>query len=83
MVATLRETKTNLSHLLGLVEQGQEIVITVRGKPRARLVGIPTATQSDMATWKTELEGLRARFSTGKASTKAEEIIANLRAERL
>jgi prevent-host-death family protein len=37
------EAKTKLSHLLDLVEAGEEIVITRRGKPVARLVSAAPA----------------------------------------
>lgn len=37
------EAKTKLSHLLNLVEAGEEIVITRRGKPVARLVSAAPA----------------------------------------
>jgi prevent-host-death family protein len=40
------EAKTKLSHLLDLVEAGEEIVITRRGKPVARLVSVVPAVRA-------------------------------------
>ncbi|HSA01704.1 MAG TPA: type II toxin-antitoxin system prevent-host-death family antitoxin [Candidatus Paceibacterota bacterium] len=82
MIVSLRESKTHLSHLVSLAESGQEILITVRGKPRARLTAIPRVAKLDMAGWKTRLERLRKRYSTGKVSLKSEIIISDLREER-
>jgi prevent-host-death family protein len=44
MVTTVNifEAKTNLSKLIGMVEQGQEIVIARAGKPVARLTQLET-----------------------------------------
>jgi prevent-host-death family protein len=81
MIVSLRESKTHLSHLVSLAENGQDIVITVRGKPRARLTAIPKAGKSDMTAWKTQLERLHQRYSTGKASLMSEDIISGLREE--
>lgn len=37
----VHQAKTNLSQLLDDVVSGEEVVITRRGRPAARLVGIP------------------------------------------
>jgi prevent-host-death family protein len=38
MIATLRDSTTRLSELVQRAIRGQEILITVRGKPTARLL---------------------------------------------
>jgi prevent-host-death family protein len=38
----VREAKVNLSKLLKRVKEGQEIIITDRGKPVGRIVGLPS-----------------------------------------
>jgi len=43
------EAKTKLSALLDLVEAGEEVVITRRGKPVARLVSAASAIDRDKA----------------------------------
>jgi prevent-host-death family protein len=40
------EAKTKLSELLDLVERGEEVVITRRGQPIARLVGMAARDES-------------------------------------
>lgn len=52
------EAKTHLAHLLERVERGEEIVITRRGKPVARLV--PAHTGHDVATARAAADRLRA-----------------------
>ena len=37
---SLAEAKAKLSHILDQVEAGEEVVITRRGQPVARLVGV-------------------------------------------
>lgn len=40
-VAGIREARQNLSKLIQAVKEGQDVIITDRGKPVARLVGPP------------------------------------------
>lgn len=52
--ATVANVKTHLSSLLAEVEAGEDLVITRRGKPVARLVAEPHAAKldwSDLRTW--------------------------------
>jgi prevent-host-death family protein len=65
MIATLRESKTHLSELVHLASEGEEILITVHGEPKARLVPVAETTP-DVARWMRELAALRA---TEKPST--------------
>ncbi|HRI93931.1 type II toxin-antitoxin system Phd/YefM family antitoxin [Accumulibacter sp.] len=53
-IATIADTKSQLSALIAEVEAGGEIVITRRGKPVARLVAEPRSTPfdwSDLRDW--------------------------------
>jgi len=43
---TLAEAKTHLSHLLDQVEAGEEVVITRRGQPIARITPVDKPKQS-------------------------------------
>lgn len=52
MIASLRESKANLSKLVERASAGEEVLITVRGRPKARLVA---TAKSDMAGWAKEL----------------------------
>jgi prevent-host-death family protein len=66
MIATLRESKTRLSELVNLANSGEEILITVHGQPKARILAV-SEPQSDTADWLRELSALRS--SLGQAST--------------
>jgi prevent-host-death family protein len=87
MVTTLRESKTRLSELVARAEAGEEVLITVRGRPAARLVPVAAAASpdADRARWVREL---RARLQTA-SSTKpvapansSRRILEDLRGER-
>jgi len=43
MTATLEQTQADLLKLLGMVQQGEEVVITSQGRPVAKLTGVPQA----------------------------------------
>jgi prevent-host-death family protein len=66
MIATLRESKTRLSELVNLANSGEEILITVHGQPKARILPV-SEPRSDTADWLRELSALR--LSLGQAST--------------
>lgn len=86
MTATLRESQTDLQRLVELASRGEDVVITVNGKPKARLTAAETllpAKSPDMASWLKDLEQLRRKYSTGKTSPTVEQILEEDRAERL
>ena len=55
------EAKTHLARLLDQVAQGEEITITKRGKPVARLVPIDTRTDESIQRTITEIENFKIR----------------------
>ena len=59
MIATLRESKTRLSELVSLANSGEEILITVHGQPKARLLPV-SEPRSDTVDWLRELSDLRS-----------------------
>jgi len=67
MIATLRESKTRLSELVQRAGRGEEVLITVRGKPSARLVPVGQAHFA-MAEWMRELSSLRASMKAGHSA---------------
>ena len=76
MTATLEQTQTDLRKLLGLVEHGQEIIITSQGRPVAKLTGLPqTAIAPDRQAWLAKLANLRTRLATGKTGLTVEQIL--------
>jgi prevent-host-death family protein len=56
MIVTLRESKANLSQLVERAAKGEEILITVHGRPKAQLIAAP---QGKLDGWVRELEELQ------------------------
>ena len=87
MTATLRESQADLQRLVELASRGEEVVITVDGKPKAKLTsaGAPSHAESpDMASRGEDLEDLRRMWdSTGKSGPTVDQILAEDRTERL
>jgi prevent-host-death family protein len=69
MIATLRESKTRLSELVNLANSGEEILITVHGQPKARILSV-SEPRSDTADWLRELRALRLSLSQPSTSQK-------------
>ena len=59
MIASLRESKTRLSELVALANAGEEVLITIHGRPKARLVPIAEGFDTS-GGWLRELSKLRA-----------------------
>ena len=49
---TSQELRTQAKRLLELVAQGEEVVITYRGKPRARLVAVSDDESPAFGMWR-------------------------------
>ena len=84
MIKTLRESKARLSELVDLAAGGEEIIITVRGKPRARLCPIAQAPGGDREgrqLWEKRLREARTSYSSGSRDT-GRELLDDLRGER-
>ena len=64
------EAKTHLSALLDKVRRGEEVLITKRGKPVARLVAAEQAGQSQMKAIINELLALRKDVTLHDADWK-------------
>ncbi len=79
MIATLRESKARLSELVRLASVGEEVLITVRGKPRARLSAVPAAKGGNRS-WMAELEKLRSGIRTTR---KRSTVLDDIREDRL
>jgi prevent-host-death family protein len=89
MTATLIQSQAELPRLVELASQGDDVVITVAGKPKARLTRaeLPDSNapkpRVDMPAWLAELETLRRQYTTGKPGPTGEEILAEDRADRV
>ena len=83
MYATLRESKAKLSDLVERASSGEEVVITVRGHPKARLCPIEAEMPLDGAAFVRELEALQTRYLTRKKlSPPAEALVSEFREDR-
>ena len=76
MTATLEQTQADLPKLLGMVQEGEEVVITHDGRPVARLTRVPQINPSpNRQAWLAKLADLRERLSTGKTGLTVEQIL--------
>ena len=84
MTATLNESQAQLPRLVELASQGEDVVITVEGKPKARLTRVENRMVQafDGARWMQELEDLNRRYNTGKNGLTVEQILAQDREDR-
>lgn len=78
MMVSLRTGKAKLSSLIACAERGEEVLIAVRGKPRARLIALPSNTEKVMDGWAKELHQLH-RQMRGKRNLPAAEVVSDLR----
>ncbi len=81
MIKSLRESKAHLSALVELVARGEEVVITVRGKPKARLVPIPQPKAARADAWGHRLQEARATYTT-RVKDSSGDILDTLRGDR-
>jgi len=84
MITTLRESKAKLSALVELAAHGEEVVITVHGKPKARLSPISPRQPAGQSRgkWLDELQTLRTRH-TIKTGNSSADILDEIRGDRL
>jgi prevent-host-death family protein len=83
MVKSLRESKAKLSELVDLASRGEDVLISVRGKVKARLTGVQMPLPATTgAKWARELRGLHRAYSSGKASVSIDQILSAQRADR-
>ena len=83
MVKSLRESKAKLSELVELASRGQDVLISVRGKVKARLTrAAPPVHPSAGSAWARELRALQRAYGTPEAKSRLEEILAQDREDR-
>ena len=84
MIKTLRESKAKLSRLVELASQGEDVLISVRGKVKARLTRATTpATARNKALWVRQLQALRRTYSVTASNSSIEDILAQIREDRV
>jgi len=85
MITNLREAKSNLSQLVQLAADGEEIVITVRGRPTARLTCVAPKEAQNLGReeWATELSAAAEAARKGPRKTTPQPFWDEVREERL
>ncbi len=84
MQITLREGKAKLSELVERASGGEEVVITVRGHPKARLCPMDTEPRFSGKDFVRELESVQSCYRVrGKDSPASEKVVSELREDRL
>jgi len=82
MKITLKDSKAKLSELVNRASGGDEVIITVRGKPKVKLVPVePIKEQQDFAEWSRVLREEAARYSC-KVSDSSGGILDEMREDR-
>lgn len=81
MVKSLRESKAKLSELVERASRGEDVLISVHGRIKARLThaGIPGAKSN--VEWIRELKALQKRY-TKRVTGRTDTILAELRQDR-
>jgi len=81
MIATLRESKAKLSEFVERAAGGEEVLITVRGRPKARLIAAHVVKASqNMAAWSQELEAIQS--AQCPSATTGQSVLEDLRGDR-
>lgn len=81
MIINLPDSKARLSELVELASAGEDILITVRGKPKARLTGVVPNADPNLQEWARELTESQCQV-TGTFTTSRESILDSTRDER-
>lgn len=86
MLTNLKSAKAHLSQLVEKASQGEEIWLTVRGKPKARLCPLPAEREeTDRRAWVESLGEARAKYgqqtNPGAARTETQTLWDDLRGE--
>ncbi|MHB2018896.1 MAG: type II toxin-antitoxin system Phd/YefM family antitoxin [Candidatus Xenobia bacterium] len=77
MIVSLRNSKARLSELVELASRGEDVLITVRGKVRARLTRVGAEVSDvDRAAWIDELRASLASQNVLPAGTMQEALEA-------
>lgn len=84
MIAKLRDAKEQLSELVKRAAGGEEIVITVRGQPMARLIATKSSNHGNKsrASWAQELADSAKSACLGDPRSTSQSAWDELRGER-
>ena len=85
MTATLSKSQADLPRLVEIASQGEDVVITVEGKPKAwltRAESAPGTGATDLTVRVQQLAALREKYQTGKTGLTVDQILEKNRADR-
>ena len=83
MITSLRDGKARLSELVERASRGEDVLITVRGKVKAKLTRVEDTTGArDRKAWIRELRALQRAHTVGSKTT-SEKIFSELREDRV
>jgi len=85
MIKNVSEVKNSLDELVQLAANGEEIVITVRGQPMARLTGILVGSSNGTTSreeWAAELATGAESARVGELRSTAQQFWDELRGDR-
>lgn len=84
MITTLRESKAKLSALVESASHGQDVLITVRGKVKARLTSAAKSGQAaEKPAWVKQLRALHKEYSVSQPRSSVENVLAEIREDRV
>ena len=84
MVTNLREAKASLSQLVQRAAGGEEVLITVRGEPKARLIGLRQEAERPVSRkeWAAELVAGAEGARVSEAGSTPQEYWDEARSDR-
>lgn len=75
MIRTLKDSKAKLSELVSAAAAGEEILITVKGVPKARLVGVETPIRAVAPDdWVSQLTALQEQYTLSASPSKSDTL---------
>jgi len=83
MIVSVRESKARLSELIAKASEGEEVLISVRGKPTARLIPVASVSEKpDLGGWINERRKQLAAQDSPPDQDSSAAILDDLREER-
>jgi prevent-host-death family protein len=84
MIVNIRESKARLSELVEKAAAGEEIMITVRGRPRARILAAgPETPRMNFRAWAEERRKALGRRPSRAGGDSSAAILNELRGDRV
>ena len=82
MITNLKSAKAHLSDLVEKASSGEEIWVTVRGEPKARICPIPSgASDEGKSAWLASVQETRAKYGRSRVSGNVQTLWDELRGD--